>query len=480
MPDVKNTLTVNTIPVVLDGDARLTDERQPIAHAASHHASGDDALALGSIAGTLAAAQHGNLSGGTLHAAATTGAAGFTTLAVDGGTTAGTVVQATDARLTNSRTPLAHDIGGALHTGSLTDSLHGTRGGGTQHANVIAAGAAGFMSGADKTKLDGIATGATANTGTVTSVAITVPNILSVGGSPVTTSGTLAISLATQAANQVFAGPASGGNANPTFRALVATDVPGLPWSKITSGTPTTLAGYGITDAVGSNDARLTDARTPTAHATAHHSAGSDPLTLASIAGTLADSQLSANVPLLNAGNVWTVNQTIRTGTSSVLTLDGGPGNPVLAFDADAGVAAQFRFQTAGLLRWVFQKNAAAETGSNAGSNFAITRYGDGGGGIADALFIRRSNGQVGIANSNPAQQLDVTGNVHVSSRLGIGQATPTARLHLPAGTATANTAPIKLEAGTNLTTVENGTFEFNGTNLFFTASGVRRTISWT
>jgi hypothetical protein len=44
-----------------------------------------------------------------------------------------------------------------------TDAQHGTRGGGTLHAAVIAAGAAGFMSGADKTKLDGIATGAQVN-----------------------------------------------------------------------------------------------------------------------------------------------------------------------------------------------------------------------------------------------------------------------------------------------------------------------------
>lgn len=35
--------------------------------------------------------------------------------------------------------------------------------GGTAHADVVAAGASGFMSGADKTKLNGIATGATAN-----------------------------------------------------------------------------------------------------------------------------------------------------------------------------------------------------------------------------------------------------------------------------------------------------------------------------
>lgn len=36
----------------------------------------------------------------------------------------------------------------------------------------------------------------------------------------------------------------------------------GAPWSGI-SGKPTTLSGYGITDAVGSSDSRLTDARTP-------------------------------------------------------------------------------------------------------------------------------------------------------------------------------------------------------------------------
>ncbi len=51
-----------------------------------------------------------------------------------------------------------------------SDSQHGVRGGGTQHAVAIAAGAAGFMSGADKTKLDGITSGAA-----VASVAVTAP-----------------------------------------------------------------------------------------------------------------------------------------------------------------------------------------------------------------------------------------------------------------------------------------------------------------
>jgi hypothetical protein len=43
-----------------------------------------------------------------------------------------------------------------------TDAQHGTRGGGALHDDVVAGAAAGFMTGADKTKLNGIATGATA------------------------------------------------------------------------------------------------------------------------------------------------------------------------------------------------------------------------------------------------------------------------------------------------------------------------------
>lgn len=61
---------------------------------------------------------------------------------------------------------------------------------------------------------------------------------------------------------------------------------------------------------------------------------------------------------------------------------------------------------------------------------------------------------------------------------IGIGLQTPTARLHLPAGTATAGTAPLKLTTGVNLSVVENGAFEYDGTNLYFTTGGVRRTVS--
>lgn len=74
-------------------------------------------------------------------------------------------------------------------------------------------------------------------TGTVTSVAMTVPSFLSVAGSPVTTTGTLAVTLATETANTVFAGPTSGGAATPTFRALVAADFASIPAATFTMAT---------------------------------------------------------------------------------------------------------------------------------------------------------------------------------------------------------------------------------------------------
>ena len=65
-----------------------------------------------------------------------------------------------------------------------------------------------------------------ASAGTVTSVAQSVPAEFSVAGSPITTSGTLAITKATQTANQVWASATSGGAAQPAFRSLVTADLP--------------------------------------------------------------------------------------------------------------------------------------------------------------------------------------------------------------------------------------------------------------
>lgn len=71
--------------------------------------------------------------------------------------------------------------------------------------------------------------------GTVTSVGLSTPAELIVTGSPVTASGTLAASWATQTANKFLASP-DGSTGVPSFRAMLASDVPALAASKITSG----------------------------------------------------------------------------------------------------------------------------------------------------------------------------------------------------------------------------------------------------
>jgi len=73
--------------------------------------------------------------------------------------------------------------------------------------------------------------------GTVTSVGLSLPSIMSVSGSPVTSSGTLTGTLTTQAVNAIFAGPSSGAAAAPTFRALATADIPALSYVSSVSGT---------------------------------------------------------------------------------------------------------------------------------------------------------------------------------------------------------------------------------------------------
>lgn len=81
----------------------------------------------------------------------------------------------------------------------------------------------------------------TAGTGSVTSVALSTPSFLSVAGSPITSSGTLTVTLATQTANTVFAGPYTGADSAPTFRALQPVDLP-RPVKDVTTTT------YTVTD----------------------------------------------------------------------------------------------------------------------------------------------------------------------------------------------------------------------------------------
>lgn len=116
--------------------------------------------------------------------------------------------------------------------------------------------------------------------GTVTSVGMTVPSFMTVTGSPVTGAGTLAVTMNSQAQNLIMASP-DGASGTPTPRAMVGNDLPaagtagtygsatqvpqittdakgrvtGVALVTVTpafsslTGKPTTVAGYGLTDA---------------------------------------------------------------------------------------------------------------------------------------------------------------------------------------------------------------------------------------
>lgn len=71
--------------------------------------------------------------------------------------------------------------------------------------------------------------------GTVTSVGLDLPTTeFTITSSPVTTSGTILATWKTQSANTVFAGPTSGGATTPSFRSLVAADIPDISATYLT------------------------------------------------------------------------------------------------------------------------------------------------------------------------------------------------------------------------------------------------------
>lgn len=230
------TLGTSSTSAAAGNDSRLSDARTPTAHATSHNAGGTDALAIDAAAATgslrtlgtsstaAAAGNDSRLSDArtpTAHATThdsggsdpmATNAAAATPSLRSLGTTSTTACAGNDSRLSDSRTPTAHasthNAGGsdalAIDAVAATGSLR-TLGTGAQQASA----------------------GTHTHTASVSSVGLTVPAEFSVSGSPVTGSGTLAVSKANQSAHTAFMGPTSGGAAAPAFRALDLSDEPG-------------------------------------------------------------------------------------------------------------------------------------------------------------------------------------------------------------------------------------------------------------
>lgn len=94
---------------------------------------------------------------------------------------------------------------------------------------------------ANWTSLEAVIATLGSGTGSVTSVGLSSSTgIFVVGNSPITTSGDITLSLATQTTNKVFASP-NGSTGTPTFRALVAADLPTVTIAKGGTNSTATL-----------------------------------------------------------------------------------------------------------------------------------------------------------------------------------------------------------------------------------------------
>lgn len=100
-----------------------------------------------------------------------------------------------------------------------------------------------------------------------------------------------------------------------------------------------------------------------------------------SAAGVLAVE--GGNVPLENRANTFTAAQTLSTGAS----------NPSLRLQANAGVSKPLQFATGATVRWQLASDAAAESGSNVGSDLRLNRYDDAGVSLGATLIINRASG---------------------------------------------------------------------------------------
>jgi hypothetical protein len=153
----------------------------------------------------------------------------------------------------------------------------------------------------------------------------------------------------------------------------------------------------------------------------------------------------------------------LSAGLSNNIIIADGSGNRRINVDGNGNVGIGTT-EPEQILHTKTSSNVAFLGESSSGSNTAYmylknagssSTYTVGYGSIGDAALISTAGAE--------RVRIDSTGNV------GIGLTSPTAVLHLKAGTATANTAPLKFTSGTLLTTPESGTIEFDGTDFYLT-----------
>lgn len=232
-----------------------------------------------------------------------------------------------------------------------------------------------------------------ATAGTVESVDVDVPSILTSSGGPITTSGTITIGLANVPVGHVLVGPTAGFPAAPTFRGLQPSEIPALGYADDTHAT--------THEDGGSDEILLEDLPTECALDQVAKSNGSGGLVCADDetgggGSGLWDQETSTRVSLDVTGDAtYDAHIEAPNATRMRLTQDAGNGSG----RADAAAYELRHLNPAGYGATFGITNAAGDLFFDVISN-GVTKQ--------DALFIESATGEVGLGTTAPRQRFHV------------------------------------------------------------------------
>jgi len=184
---------------------------------------------------------------------------------------------------------------------------------------------------------------------------------------------------------------------------------------------------------------------------------GAQGVSIGSYAGT--DSLGAGNISIgYNAGRTsGSSSESISIGLAASYQSVRGTGSISIGARAGSGTVANHKSTSDSYAIYIGWEASRSSTIPSATSLENVVAIGTG-------AQVAVSNGFVLGSTTNPY-------------KVGINMTTPTARLHLPAGESAANSAPLKFTTGTNQTTAEAGTIEYNNAYFATPSDATRRPI---